>query len=87
MTLEVRPMSIAKLQGLQNKYSTVDEWFKQEEMEDNYVLIRTPEHLTMVPKENVGQFLKIDTNKSVRELVRMTDLRNNDVEERINAIT
>lgn len=32
--LEVRPMSIAKLQGLQNKYSTVDEWLSCDIRED-----------------------------------------------------
>ncbi len=32
--LEVRPMRIAKLQGLQNKYSTVDEWLSGDIRED-----------------------------------------------------
>lgn len=32
--LEVRPMSINKLQGLQNKYSTVDEWLSGDIRED-----------------------------------------------------
>ena len=32
--LEVRPMSITKLQGLQNKYSTVDEWLSGDIRED-----------------------------------------------------
>ena len=32
--LEVRPMSIPKLQGLQNKYSTVDEWLSTDIRED-----------------------------------------------------
>jgi phage terminase large subunit-like protein len=32
--LEVRPMSIGKLQGLQNKYSTVDEWLSCDIRED-----------------------------------------------------
>lgn len=32
--LEVRPMSIAKLQGLQNKYSTIDEWLSGDIRED-----------------------------------------------------
>lgn len=32
--LEIRPMSIAKLQGLQNKYSTVDEWLSGDIKED-----------------------------------------------------
>lgn len=32
--LEVRPMSIDKLQGLQNKYSTVDEWLSGDIRED-----------------------------------------------------
>lgn len=32
--LEVRPMSITKLQGLQNKYSTVDEWLSCDIRED-----------------------------------------------------
>lgn len=32
--LEVRPMTIAKLQGLQNKYSTVDEWLSGDIRED-----------------------------------------------------
>ena len=32
--LEVRPMSIDKLQGLQNKYSTVDEWISGDIRED-----------------------------------------------------
>lgn len=32
--LEVRPMSIDKLQGLQNKYSTVDEWLSCDIRED-----------------------------------------------------
>lgn len=32
--LEVRPMSIVKLQGLQNKYSTVDEWLSGDIRED-----------------------------------------------------
>lgn len=32
--LEIRPMSIAKLQGLQNKYSTIDEWLSGDIRED-----------------------------------------------------
>lgn len=32
--LEVRPMAIDKLQGLQNKYSTVDEWLSGDTRED-----------------------------------------------------
>lgn len=32
--LEIRPMSINKLQGLQNKYSTVDEWLSGDIRED-----------------------------------------------------
>lgn len=32
--LEIRPMAIAKLQGLQNKYSTVDEWLSGDIKED-----------------------------------------------------
>lgn len=32
--LEIRPMSIAKLQGLRNKYSTVDEWLSCDIRED-----------------------------------------------------
>lgn len=32
--LEVRPMSITKLQGLQNKYSTIDEWLSGDIKED-----------------------------------------------------
>lgn len=32
--LEVRPMSINKLQGLQNKYSTIDEWLSGDIRED-----------------------------------------------------
>lgn len=32
--LEVRPMSVTKLQGLQNKYSTVDEWLSGDIRED-----------------------------------------------------
>ena len=32
--LEVRPMRIDKLQGLQNKYSTVDEWLSTDIRED-----------------------------------------------------
>lgn len=32
--LEIRPMSIDKLQGLQNKYSTVDEWLSGDIRED-----------------------------------------------------
>lgn len=32
--LEVRPMTIDKLQGLQNKYSTVDEWLSGDTRED-----------------------------------------------------
>lgn len=32
--LEIRPMAIAKLQGLQNKYSTVDEWLSGDIRED-----------------------------------------------------
>lgn len=32
--LEVRPMSIAKLQGLRNKYSTIDEWLSGDIRED-----------------------------------------------------
>lgn len=32
--LEIRPMSINKLQGLQNKYSTIDEWLSGDVKED-----------------------------------------------------
>lgn len=69
--LEVRPMSIAKLQGLQNKYSTVDEWLSGDIKEDvigaleqgaskldNYIIIATSSEGTI--RNGAGDTIKLE---------------------------
>ena len=69
--LEVRPMSIAKLQGLQNKYSTVDEWLSGDIREDvigaleqgaskvpNYLIIATSSEGTI--RNGAGDTIKME---------------------------
>lgn len=69
--LEVRAMSISKLQGLQNKYSTVDEWLSGDIREDvigaleqgatkldNYLIISTSSEGTI--RNGVGDTIKIE---------------------------
>ena len=69
--LEVRPMSIAKLQGLQNKYSTVDEWLSGDIKEDvigaleqgaskldNYIIIATSSAGTI--RNGAGDTIKLE---------------------------
>jgi phage terminase large subunit-like protein len=69
--LEVRPMSIAKLQGLQNKYSTVDEWLSGDIREDvigaleqgaskldDYLIIATSSEGTV--RNGVGDTIKME---------------------------
>lgn len=69
--LEVRSMSIAKLQGLQNKYSTVDEWLSCDIKEDvigaleqgaskldDYLIISTSSEGTV--RNGVGDTIKLE---------------------------
>ncbi len=69
--LEVRAMSINKMQGLQNKYSTVDEWLSGDIREDvigaleqgaskldNYLIIATSSEGTV--RNGVGDSIKIE---------------------------
>lgn len=72
--LEIRPMSIAKLQGLRNKYSTVDEWLSGDIREDpvgaleqgaskvdDYLIICTSSEGTV--RNGSGDTIKIELNK------------------------
>lgn len=69
--LEVRAMSIAKLQGLQNKYSTVDEWLSGDTREDvigaleqgaskldNYLIIAMSSEGTV--RNGIGDTIKME---------------------------
>lgn len=69
--LEVRPMSINKLQGLQNKYSTVDEWLSCDAREDvigaleqgaaktgDYIILATSSEGTI--RNGTGDTIKIE---------------------------
>lgn len=69
--LEVRPMSIAKLQGLRNKYSTVDEWLSGNISEDvigaleqgaskldDYLIISTSSEGTI--RNGIGDTIKME---------------------------
>lgn len=69
--LEVRPMSIDKVQGLQNKYSTVDEWLSGDTREDvigaleqgaskvkDYLIIATSSEGTV--RNGVGDTIKLE---------------------------
>ena len=69
--LEVRPMSIEKLQGLNNKYSTIDEWLSCDIREDimgaleqgaakvdDYLIIATSSEGTI--RNGVGDTIKIE---------------------------
>lgn len=69
--LEIRPMSISKMQGLQNKYSTVDEWLSGDIREDvigaleqgaskldNYLIIATSSEGTI--RNGVGDSVKME---------------------------
>lgn len=72
--LEVRPMSIAKLQGLRNKYSSVDEWLSGDIREDvvgaleqgaskvdDYLIVCTSSEGTV--RNGAGDTIKIELNK------------------------
>lgn len=69
--LEVRPMSISKLQGLRNKYSTIDEWLSGDSREDvvgaleqgaskldDYLIISTSSEGTV--RNGVGDTIKLE---------------------------
>lgn len=69
--LEVKPMSIVKLQGLRNKYSTVDEWLSGDIREDvigaleqgaskldNYLIISTSSEGTI--RNGAGDTIKME---------------------------
>lgn len=69
--LEIRPMSIQKLQGLQNKYSTVDEWLSCDIREDvigaleqgaskvdDYLIVATSSEGTI--RNGAGDSIKIE---------------------------
>lgn len=75
--LEVRPMSIGKLQGLQNKYSTVDEWLSCDIREDvvgaleqgasklpNYLIIATSSEGTV--RNGAGDTIKMELMKILK---------------------
>lgn len=76
--LEVRPMSIAKLQGLQNKYSTVDEWLSCDIREDvigaleqgaskvqDYLIIATSSEGTI--RNGAGDTIKLELMDILKE--------------------
>lgn len=75
--LEVRPMSIGKLQGLQNKYSTIDEWLSCDIREDvigaleqgasklpNYLIIATSSEGTV--RNGAGDTIKMELMKILK---------------------
>ena len=75
--LEIRPMSIDKLQGLRNKYSTVDEWLSGDIREDcvgaleqgaskldDYLIIATSSEGTV--RNGAGDDIKIELKKILK---------------------
>ena len=75
--LEIRPMSIDKLQGLRNKYSTVDEWLSGDTREDpisaleqgaskldDFWIIATSSEGTV--RGGAGDDIKIELNKILK---------------------
>jgi phage terminase large subunit-like protein len=75
--LEVRPMSIPKVQGLQNKYSTVDEWLSCDIREDvigaleqgaskldDYLIIATSSEGTV--RNGAGDTIKMELNSILK---------------------
>lgn len=75
--LEIRPMSIAKLQGLRNKYSTVDEWLSCDIREDvvgaleqgaskidDYLIIAMSSEGTV--RNGAGDSIKMELNDILR---------------------
>lgn len=75
--IEVRPMSIAKLQGLRSKVNTVDEWLSNKIKEDvigaieqgaskvdDYVIVATSSEGTA--RDGVGDTIKIGLKKTLR---------------------
>lgn len=78
--LEVRPMSIDKLQGLRSKYNTVDEWLsghiKEDVVEaieqgaskiDDYVIVATSSEGT--ERDGVGDTIKLQNKKILKGIV------------------
>ena len=75
--IEVRPMSIDKVQGLRSKYNTVDEWLsghtKEDVIEaieqgaskvDDYIILATSSEGT--ERDGVGDTIKLHLNKLLR---------------------
>ena len=75
--LEIRPMSIDKLQGLRNKYSTVDEWLSGDIREDcvgaleqgaskldDFLILATSSEGTV--RNGAGDDIKIELNKILK---------------------
>lgn len=75
--LEIRPMTINKLQGLRNKYSTVDEWLSGDIREDvigaleqgaskldDYVIIATSSEGTV--RNGAGDTIKMELKKILK---------------------
>lgn len=75
--LEVRPMSVNKLQGLRPKYSTIDEWLSGDTREDvigaieqgaskldNYLIIAISSEGTV--RNGVGDTIKMELNEILR---------------------
>lgn len=75
--LEIRPMSVDKLQGLRNKYSTVDEWLSGDIREDcvgaleqgaskldDYWIVATSSEGTV--RGGAGDDIKIELNKILK---------------------
>ena len=75
--LEIRPMSIDKLQGLRNKYSTVDEWLSGDIREDpigaleqgaskldDFCIVATSSEGTV--RNGAGDDIKIELNKILK---------------------
>ncbi len=75
--LEVRPMSINKLQGLRNKYSSVDEWLSGDTREDvvgaleqgaskidDYLILATSSEGTL--RNGIGDAMKIELMQILR---------------------
>lgn len=75
--LEVRPMTIDKLQGLRSKYNTVDEWLSGDTREDvvgaieqgaskndNYIILAVSSEGTV--RNSVGDDIKMELHRTLR---------------------
>lgn len=75
--IEIRPMTIDKLQGLRSKYNTVDEWLSGDSKEDvigaieqgaskndNYVIVAVSSEGTV--RNSVGDDIKMELHRTLR---------------------